>query len=48
MNAPSKPHPTALPSGTATARPKTGKLDVQATHKRIAKRYPKALAELAK
>ncbi len=30
------------------ARPIEGKLDVAASHARIAKRYPKILAELAK
>lgn len=29
-------------------RPQTGKLDIQATHKRVSKRFPKVLAELAK
>lgn len=47
MNAPSKPKPTAAHSADERKpRPRAGELDVQAAHKRIAKRFPKILAKL--
>ena len=36
------------PTDARPANPKTGKLDIAATHKRVGKRFPKVLAELAK
>ena len=48
MNAPSKPKPTAQPVDERVARSQAADLDVQAAHKRIAKRFPKVLAELGK
>lgn len=48
VNAPSKPHPADGKTGVLLARPKAGTLDIKAAHKRIAKRFPKVLAELAK
>jgi len=47
MNAPSKPKPTAAQSADERKpRSRTVDLDVQASHKRIAKRFPKVLAKL--
>jgi hypothetical protein len=40
--------PAAGQTEAQEARPQKGKLDIQATHKRVSKRYPKVLAELAK
>ena len=48
MNAPSKPKPTAKPVEKLASRSQAVDLDVKAAHKRIAKRFPKVLAELGK
>ena len=44
------PKPPAATSQTPAhePRPQKGALDIQATHKRVSKRFPKVLAELAK
>jgi hypothetical protein len=48
MNAPAKPQPPEGQADVRLAQPKTSELDIKAAHKRIAKRFPKVLAELAK
>jgi hypothetical protein len=48
MNAPSKPKPPAKPAEALASRSQAAPLDVKAAHKRIAKRFPKILAELGK
>ena len=48
MNAPSKSTPPTPPVRELPARPTVGALDVKGAHKRISKRFPKALNELAK
>jgi hypothetical protein len=48
MNAPSKPKSDAKPATELAPRSQAVDLDVRAAHKRIAKRFPKILAELGK
>ena len=48
MNAPSKPKPTDQSVDERLPRSRAVDLDVKASHKRIAKRFPKVLAELGK
>ena len=46
MNAPSKPKPTDQSTDERLARSRAVDLDLKASHKRIAKRFPKVLAKL--
>jgi len=48
VSAPPKSPAAANQTRAHEPRPQKGELDIQATHKRLIKRYPKALAELAK
>jgi hypothetical protein len=48
VNAPSKSKPNAQTADERAANPRAVDLDVEAAHKRIAKRFPKVLAELGK